>query len=572
MAKRFVLSTTGFKGLDERAGSSTAVQSLPKLVNMRVNESGALEKRNGYSVLNTVVDGKPVTALWKGILDDENCIIAACDNSIYITVDNGYTFDKLATTADTVSGFIPFGGKLYCLGGGLYRCTGQSAYEVSGYVPTIAVSCSTGGSGTLLESPNMLTPKRRVLYNGDATNVTYRLPEAGIAAIESIKINKNEVAADTYTLVGNIGTVEFNTPPSEGLNNVEIIYSVENNDEVKRIISACRYAVSFESRLFLYGNPDYPDRVYHSEPADGIPSCEHFTELSYHAFEKPVTSLIPCYNRLLVFFEDSACFTFAELKTDSLGVSYTSFPVYELHSSKGNIAMGIGCAVENTPVTICRDGLNRWVSTAIADERSANVFSQRAFRFVADIPNFYQGTLLFNRKSKSELWLCTPKGTLIYNYALDCFYTYSLNNIHALFEVGDALLLGMEDGKVCLFSDEYRNDGDTPVVSEFETPFCTFGAPFSPKSLYGISLSFTGTDAVEASMRFIKGNANNGQTEACSFSLPEIEKDGCRKVQKRLNLKRFYSAKLCFSSECDKLTVTDLHIFGKHGDGALRLN
>lgn len=572
MAKGFALSTNSFKGLDERAGSSTTVQSLPRLVNMRVNESGALEKRCGYKVLYTIETGAPITAAWHGDVNSEECYFVACGNGIYISVDDGRTFDLLASTKDKISCFIPFGGKLYCLGGGLYRCTNQGAFEVEGYVPVLGVGLAVNGGGTMLEKPNMLSPKRRVKYSGDGLNVTYLLPEREVAAIESIHISGKLIDSEQYMLDGATGMLEFNTPPEEGLANVDVVYVKADTDDSKAIISGCKYAAVFENRLFLYGNPSYPDRVYRSELADGIPSCEYFTELGYHAFEKNVTALIPCYNRLLIFFEDAACFTFAELKTDSLNNTYTSFPVYELHSSKGNIITGVGCSVENTPVTVCRDGLNRWVSTAIADERSARVFSQRAFRFINDLDKSYEKVLLFNRKAGSELWLCTENGTLIYNYALDCFYLYDLCTVRALYEVGNDLLIGMDDGRVCLFTSECFTDGDAPVTAVFETPYCTFGAPFSVKTLHGVSISFTGKSTVEARVEILKGNENSRCGSMLSISLPALEGDGHRKVQKRLNVKRFYSARMCFSSSCDRLTVTDIHLFGKQHDGAIRLN
>lgn len=571
MAKHFNLKVEGFKGLDERAGSSTGVASLPKLLNMRVTESGGLEKRCGYTVLSVLDEDRAVTALWKGQINGKTCILAACENSAYISTDGGTQFEKLTEAHESVRGFIYFGGAVYCLGGGLYRCTDESAYEVEGYIPTVVTSCSFKGDGTRLEAPNMLTARRRAFYNGDGTSDILHLPEGDIATIDAVYLHGKPLSADEYRFVQSESVVEFTSAPAKGLNNVEIHYSIKDNEETRAIISACRYGVIFENRLFLYGNPKYPDRIYRSELADGMPCCEYFSELAYHALEKAVTSLIPCYNRLLIFSEDTACFTFAELQTDSLGNTYTSFPVYELHSSKGNIGMGIGCSVENTPVTICRDGLNRWVSTAIADERSAVVFSQRALKFTAGIKS-YDKVLLFNRKACSELWLCTENGTLVYSYALDCFYNYSLCNIRAAYEWGDELFFGTDAGEVCLFSKQYTADGSTPITAEFETPFCTFGAPFSVKSLYALSLSFEGKDELYADVLLYRGNANYDGMQNINLLLPAIENDGCRRVHRRISLKRFYSAKLRFTTECDRITLTGMYLFGKQHDGAIRLN
>lgn len=572
MANHFSLSVDSFKGLDERSGCSTGIASLPKLVNMRVTESGGLEKRCGYAKLSTLEKDRPVTALWKGDLNGVTRILAACESTVYLSDDGGNSFKKLADTRDCIKSFIYFGGGVYCLGGGLYRCTEEGAYEVEGYVPTVVTSCGFDGAGTSLEAPNMLTAKRRAFYNGNGTSDTLHLPESNIATIDAVYLYGSLVDAGGYRFSAEDSVIEFKEVPDKGLNNVEVHYSIKDNDAARAIISACKHGVVFENRLFLYGNPEYPDRIYRSELADGIPSCEYYSEVAYHALEKTVTSIIPCYNRLLIFSEDSACFTFSELKTDSLGTTYTSFPVYELHSSKGNIAMGLGCSVENMPVTICRDGLNRWVSTAIADERSAVLFSQRAFRFMAGIDKSYEKAIMFNRKAFSELWLCTENGTLIYNYALDCFYNYSLNGIRAAYEWGDELLLGMEDGAVCRFASQYVADGNNIITAEFETPFCTFGAPFSVKSLYAVSAAFEGDDELYANLLLYRGNANYGGIQSITLTLPSIKHDGYRKAHSRVSMKRFYSTKLCFSTECDRITLTGLYLFGKQHDGAIRIN
>ncbi len=571
MAKHFVLSANGFKGLDERAGCSPSVSSLPKLVNMRVTESGHLEKRCGYSSLCKIAEGVPITALWKGQTDEGEAILAACGKAVYKSTDGGESFAKLLDTEDTVMKFFSFGGKVYCLGGGLYRCTGEDVGEVEGYVPTVATGCSSDGAGTVLESPNMLTQKRRVLYNGDGKSTVFSLPEKGLAAVNSVKVN-GELLIGKYTSDKTNGTVTFYTAPTDGINNVEICYTASGGEESKKIITGCRYAVVFESRLFVYGCAEYPDRVYRSELADGIPSCEYFSELGYHSFEKSVTSLIPCYNRLLIFFDDSACFTYADLKTDSTGVSRTSFPVYELHSSKGNTVPGVGCSIENTPVTLCRDGLNRWVSTAIADERSAENISQRAVGFISKLGSSSTGIFLFARKAKSELWLCTSYGTLVYSYALDCFTTYSIKSLCSIYESGDDLILGMSDGRVCLFSDRFTNDDVYPITAEFETPYCTFGAPYSVKSLNGISVSFEGKDEIYCDLTVSSGNKLAGRVSITNLSAPQTEVEGFRKIFARMNFKRFFSAKLHFSTECSRISVADLHLFGKQLDGGKRLN
>jgi len=570
MAKNFVLSSGGFNGLDQRAGSSVNIKSLPYMQNFFVNESGALEKRNVYTVVDTIEGGKSVNAIWHGELQTMPTSLVAADKGVYIRFDGEKRFKPLGETRFAPQQLLPFGKDIYCLGGGLYKCLTNKLEAVEGYIPLVATGCGPNGDGTVCERPNMLTAKRRVRYSGDGTSLIYALPEVETERIISVTVNGTE--CKDYIGHTEAGSVEFSSPPDKGHNNIEVCYEARDNARLREIIINCKYGVVFESRLFVFGNPDYPDRLYHTELADGLPCAEYFTEAGYHAFDKSVTALIPCFNRLLIFFNDSACFTYAELKADSLGGAYTSFPVYDLHSSKGNLMAGVGCAFENTPVTLCRDGLNKWVSTAIADERSAVVFSQRAYSFITNALYEQNPIFMYNRKTRSELWVCTQKGTLIYNYGLDCFYMYDIKGINSLCEHENGLWLGMDDGSICLFSEKYSDDNGVPITASFETPFCSFGAPYKLKSINGAALCFEGGNAVEAELSLIRGNVTEKQDPAVKIVLPCPESRVLRRVKLRLHMKRLYSCKLVLKSDSEKVRVKELHIFGKQTDGGLRIN
>ena len=572
MAKRTVISSGAFTGLDQRAGSSAGISSLPHVLNFRVDESGALEKRNGYGLIGTVESGKPVSAVWHGEIGGNDLTLAACNYGIYGMTDKDLNFRLLGQTTANPRAFFSFGESVYCLGGSLFKCSSEGLEEVEGYTPLVATACTAAGEGTVYERPNILSNKRRVRFNGDGASITYLLPEKEITEIIWARVNGDELDKSKFVLISETNSIEFQEPPSEGINNVEVCYAVAVNHALKHVITGCRYGVVFESRLFVFGNPLYPDRLYHSELADGLPSPEYFTETGYHAFDKNINALIPCFNRLLIFFEDSACFTYAMLATDTLGAAYTSFPVYELHGSKGCILPGIGCAFENTPVTLCRDGLNKWVSTAIADERSAVLFSHRAFRFIEKALLHPESIFLYNRKATDELWFCSSLGVLIYNYRLDCFYVYGLYDISSVHEHGNDLWFGTEDGRVCLFTEDCYMDGDVPIRAELETPFCSFGAPYSIKSLSGMSVGFYGRHPVEARVCVKRGNLTEKREDAALINLPPLEEEGYRRVKNRLSLKRFFSCKIALSTESNFITVKDLHLFIKQSDGGLRIN
>lgn len=570
MGKDFVLSKHGFAGLDERAGCSTGIEGMPRILNFKVNESGHLEKRGGYKLFGTVNVNRSVTKLWSGNTDQGYRTVAACNYVMYNYDANSQAFNAFGEVIKDVSEIFNFRGKLYVLGGDMYEIDGEVLSTVKGYVPLVATACSPSGEGTALELPNLLSNSRRVRYSGDGVSPDYTLPESNIAAVESVTVN-GEPWAGQYNAHLIAGRIEFAAPLPQGVNNIEIQYSVPDNEMSARI-RRCRHAVIFEDRLFLYDNKDCPEYMFHSELADGIPSAAYFTEVGYHVFDESIKALAPCYNRLLIFFENSSKFTYSELRTDIFGYTYTSYPIYQLNNTKGHIITANVASFDNTPVTLSHDGFNKWVSTMISDERSAVMFSERAFKTVRKMTETKEDILVLNRRSASEIWICHTGGTLVYNYAMDCFYYYDIDTVSSLTEYESGLLLGMKDGRVYYFSEEYRTDNGRAITAELETPYCTFGAPYTLKSLSRLCLVTEGGGALEVSITAAKGNGSPEQDMEKRLKLPDVGENGHRRIMERLCFKRFYSCKLKLGFVSGDITVTEMHLYGRAHVGGIRVN
>lgn len=556
-----MLSQNGFGGIDQRAGCSTALKSFTELVNFEVQADGGLKKRNGYRALSTP-DGVGGNLLWS----DGGTVLMANGNEVYRLY--GENFLKIGETANSICSFLNFGEKVYALANGLYSISGSTVATVEGYVPLIATACAPNGAGTAYESPNMLTPKRRIRYNGDGFSCTYTLPEKDIDCLNSITINGVELTSSFECDAVN-GYVNFGDAPSEGVNNVEICYSAKPNTATESLIKNCRYGTVFENRLFLYGNSDYPNYIFRSSLADGIPSAEYFAETDYHVFDSPVTAMCGCYNRLIVFSEKSASYTYSQLVNDTLGNSLASFPVYELSGSKGALTYGNCISYGNMPITLCEDGLNRWSSTEIADERAAKVFSQRIYKYTDTIKQNYSALKMLHRKNCSELWFVLDDGVMVYNYGLDCFYYYSIPQICGLCEINSDVVFCRKDGAY-LFTREESTDAGEVTTACFTTPFCSFGSPYSLKDLNGLSLTLVGEGGFTCGLTVERGNRSECQQLSARLTLPEAEGEACRRIRERLHLKRFYSCKLRLSTCSDQICISDLHLFGKIREGGLR--
>lgn len=565
MSKEFALSKNTFGGIDQRAGCSTSFDLMPELCNFIIDERGALKKRNGYRKLAGESGEMTANKLW----NVGGSIFMAKNNELYKLIDG--EFIHLGGTTVGAHSVLGFAGKIYALAGNFYSIDGNALTPESGYVPLVLTACSPNGAGTVLESPNMLNNRRRVRFNGDGSSRTYVLPEKDLNTIISVKLN-GETTEEGYDHSLEEGTVTFDTAPEDGINNVEICYAAKNDPTTHKMIVECRYGLVFENRLFLYGNPSYPNYLFRSAVADGIPCGEYFTETDYHIFDEPITSLSSCFNRLIVFLKNSAFYSYAQLTVDSKGNSRTSFPVYELNSSKGSLIEGNAASYGNTPVTLCEDGLNKWTSTEIADERTASVFSQRVYGYMDKAKSEIKGLRMMNRKSRSELWLILSDGALIYNYGLDRFYFYDIKGIRAVCEYGDDVVFSLKDGGTYSFTEGESTDDGKPIRATFSTPFCTFGSPYKLKNLNGVGLTVESGNAFVGDLTVRRGNLTEKLQLKGRLSLPEIAENACRRIKARLHLKRFYSCKITLSTYSEGVYISGLYLFGKELDGNLRNN
>ncbi|MBR6593898.1 MAG: hypothetical protein IKK83_01760 [Clostridia bacterium] len=569
MAKTFSLSCKGFAGLDQRAGISTSVASFPDMENFTVEPNGNLKTRCGYGEYARTGTNH-VRLLWNGNMGGESFTLAYDGEWVYRLSDG--IAGAIGYVEDSIYSFVPFSGYIYCLGDGFYKTDGGIVNEVEGYAPIVLTSASPDCSGgTALEAPNIITGLRRVRYNGDGVATDYRLPEKNIIAVRSVTVNGTSLSSGYINKI-NEGRVVFDSAPAEGLNNVEICYLARTSGDGNNKIRGCRYGAVFNNRLFMYGNPDYPNYLFHTELGDGIPTGEYFTDTSYHVFDTEVRSLASCFGRLLVFCKDCSYFTYPELRTDSLGNTYTSFPVYELNGSKGNLVKGNAPSVDNTPITICADGFNKWVSTDIADERNAVMFSERVFGYAAAMAKEPEFVKMCCRKAKTELWFVFGNDIVVYNYGTDCFYKHRIGRISTLCEHENGILFALNNvqGMIYLFSEDYDTDGGAIIEAGFSTPFCTFGEPYLLKSLYGLAVAVEGSDEYSASLFLNRGNGKEKLTLPSRIYLPRMTEKGHRMFRTRIYFKRFYSCKLSFTTRTQNAELTELHLFGKSADRSLR--
>lgn len=513
-----------------------------------------------------------IVQIWSGILGTNEYILVVTDSGYYrYSTASDRVIELGARTGGDVS-LIPFGSQLYITTGSVYSVfNGYTVTAAAGYVPLVAVSVPPTGGGVTYEAINMLSQSRRKRYSPDGTATEFVLGEAPLNGINRIVLNGTTLASTDYTADLTNGTVTFATAPAEGINTLEISYAV--TAQARETVDKCRFGCTFgggnDTRMFLYGNPDHPDRRYYSELADGNPSAVYFPENNYTVIPgHRITSLVRHYDRQIIFTSSAAFYSTDELRQDESGQYYHSFPVYSLNSEKGHIITSApSLLIDNAPVSVCGDGIYRWQSTAVRDERNAVKISGRVDSIVKSMlaERDTYPIRMHDVAAKRELWIYTKKSNaLIYNYGLDVWYYYDGLPCSAIGDVNGKMMIGSADGGVFEFSSTALKDLGTQAIDfHYETQYMDMGEKTKLKSVTEMIVKVANGRKTAFRVKLsADGDANtSGFVDCACDGVQTGQSTGIERMRRRMILPRFSGVRMRIEkkeagSVCEILSLT----------------
>lgn len=485
-----ILKIQAFLGLNENPDGDTMLKvgEMAEMRNFRITQDKHLQIRPGSKTILSLADALSslgqgntqdgaetrVYGVWRGIAGASEHILASFGGHIWdIDTKNSAAKDKGSAPMGEVS-FFGFGGKVYLLGGGEYKSwdggTDTAFATVEGYVPLIQTATTPKGEGTLVETVNRLTGKRRVQFSPDGTATVFQLPEKGINEVSSVKSGGEPVTNCTMDLEN--GTVTFTAAPAAGTNTVEIEY--RKGDGARSEVTGMKYSELFngatDTRVFLYG--DGTNRaVYSGVPfATGRASAEYFPdlyELTVGESNTPLTALVRHYSRLMAFKTDSA---WAILQGEiglADGGSTAAFYVQPVNRQFGNEAPGQVRLLENNPLTMDAGSVYQWRSgSSYASYISNNENNAKRIsdRVASTLKGFdLKKVLTANIKADHEFWFLHGTRALILNYANDSWYLYDGLPFSRIVEYEGTVIGFSDDGAVVEFSQKYRSDNGAPI-------------------------------------------------------------------------------------------------------------
>lgn len=275
-------------------------------------------------------------------------------------------------------------------------------------------------------------------------------------------------------------------PPIEMESNITVTFTAfdEDAEERHKMITKCTFGTRFgtersSDRLFLSGNPDYPNIDFHSEEND----FTYFGELSVASLGDE-SSAVAGYAKL----SDSSLVIYKEESNSEPSFFFRTAKYLEDYDADGNVVsmrgifphteggVGEGVISRHTQANLCGDCLfltrsgvyglvlseNMMTTERYARERSKNIRSaleahEDLSRAVATVyKNKYYLAI------DGVCYVADPRYKFTASDDIDGSFNYEWwvwDNIPARVwgKVGDDLYFGTDDGRVCVFDDEYTD-------------------------------------------------------------------------------------------------------------------
>lgn len=226
----------------------------------------------------------------------------------------------------------------YFMDGKNFICfDGNGVSEVVGYIPTTSISKAAQEGGKTLEDVNLISSMRKNSFLGDGVGKEFLLdtPNIDTDYVPQITIGGVKVTDySTYTVDYVAGKITFKTAPpaplTVGQDNIFVTFkkhSQANRDKITK----CTIVQMFDNRIFVSGNPDYPNTIWHCS----LNNPTYFSDLDYYnegLDSGTVKGIVAGNNALWIFKEPSQANTTVFYHTPITDYNYGKiYP--SLHSS-----------------------------------------------------------------------------------------------------------------------------------------------------------------------------------------------------------------------------------------------
>lgn len=338
---------------------------------------------------------------------------------------------------------------------------GVQCQNVVPYIPTLAISKPPDGGGTTFEDFNLLGAGFKDSFSADGTATVYQLSLTNLdsTAVTAVVNNVAKVEGTDFTVDRVLGKVTFTSAPTTGTNNV-IVTAYKTQTGFADRIKKCRFHVFFgganDTRVFISGNPDFPNQIWRS----GLYDPTYWPENGFYKIgsdSDKVQGFSKQYNYLVIHKE----FSLWNMNYDLVN-GVASFPIKPINDQVGTFAPRTIQSIDNNPVSLSRDGVYMLTASNVRDERNVvHISEQVDAKLLKEIDLQNVQSIDFDKK----YWLAINGNVYIYDYLIKEWYLYDNINTSCLLERDGVLFFGSSTGGVVYrFVDEthlkpYEDDG-----------------------------------------------------------------------------------------------------------------
>lgn len=529
-----------FLGIDlTSAPNNVNISRSPNCPNMIRDTIGKVRKRDGYTTRRTYADKI------NGVHFHGTDKLVHSGAKLY---KDGETPTLLSSAMkDGFSVSVVMNGDLFILDGKKMVTYDGSFSDITGKVPLILIGRGPSGGGTVYEAVNLISPYMQVGFLGTAGTVIYQLPHTGLDAtdVTAKKMDGSGVFVDLvedtdFTVDRTAGTVTFDVAPGDspitGEDNVYITYSKTisgYSDRINKCDTCILYGVNgSRDRLFVTGNPDYPNYDYYSEMSDPT----YFPDINYSVLGNKAIVNYSIVNELLVTHkagEDNN--SNAVLREGVLTDDGVAFVLRGSYQTTGALAKHSFSVLENEPLFVS-------VENNISAITPSDVLGERLSQ-----ERSYYITEALKGLTLDDSYSCTYDGFYFLTTGTDIYildgtqYSYERNrpystrqyecyvwpgiNARVLWE-DDGLWFGTSDGKICEFVSGQMDDDGEAISAYWDTPELD-GQSFANKKTFtyvGVRIASAPKTGIKISAR-VKGLWSEKvpyNLEAMYFSFAEV--------------------------------------------------
>lgn len=580
--KKYTTIYNNFKGVDFTSDSSNVwKRRSPTGKNMVPDLNGNPWKRTGWEVAITQSDFRVAypyadTILVKNIysfeLAGQDHLIIFCNCGVFAYTDGSLSHLVTFTTDEPYRGFFYEGNG----NAGFYFFGNKEIYaykynevantfscgEVSPYIPTTLIGREPTGGGTVYESVNLLTRRRKEMFLGDDTSTVFYV-SMGIDSTKTVTVKSKDtdgewqtltagsqiVSGVDYVLNTTLGTITFASakpPVVTGEDNILVEYTAATQSGAVNAFFDSKtvsiYGTGLINSIFVGGCSDdnYASRVWYS--AVGDPS--YFPDLNYFVAgsnDTKIMGLIKVGEFLGVVKQGNDIDATIYLAYPMSFDSNTAYAVKQSVTGIGALSNRCFANLEDESLFLSQEGvmaIEPTIDTAERQIKNRSYFVNKkllaesnldkAFSYVWN--GFYM--LCVNNHvylldgSQKQSW-ANEKTNLQYeayyweNIPATCMATYN-----------DFLYFGDTSGRICRFKtvdadgDTAYNDNGSAIECEWSTPLDNDGATHFFKNLQKkgclVTISPLASTSVSVSVK-ADGGAEEviGTMECANVTVPQ---------------------------------------------------